>query len=148
MFYHGANDWWNLPRTRAQQAHPPNEGPLGQMPARIMRLLNAATSGDHHATPWFYAWVGVILAIITLAEVWIFTFETLGPWFVPLLLILSLLKFIMVVAFFMHLRFDNKLFAWIFGPASQSAWPFSWRSWRFSSNSTADLTGCAPRIPA
>ena len=115
MFYHGANEWWNLPRTRAQQPHPPNEGPLGQMPARIMRLLNAATSGDHHATPWFYAWVGVILAIITLAEVWIFTFETLGPWFVPLLLILSLLKFIMVVAFFMHLRFDNKLFAWIFG---------------------------------
>ena len=80
------------------------------MPARIMRLLNAATSGDHHATPWFYVWVGVILAIITLAEVWIFTFETLGPWFVPVLLILSLLKFVMVVAFFMHLRFQQQAF--------------------------------------
>ena len=29
---------------------------------------------------------------------------------VPVLLILSLLKFVMVVAFFMHLRFDNKAF--------------------------------------
>ena len=25
------------------------------------------------------------------------------------------MKFVLVVAFFMHLRFDNKLFTWIFG---------------------------------
>ncbi len=115
VFYHGANDWWILPKTGSQLPSPPYEGPLGETPARIKRMLTAMTSGDRHATPWFYAWVGVILAIVTLAEVWIFTFETLGPWFVPVLLILSLFKFVMVVAFFMHLRFDNKLFTWIFG---------------------------------
>ncbi len=99
----------------AGQQNPPFDGPMGQTASIVKRWLTVVTSGDRHATPWFYAWVGVILAIITLAEVWIFTFETLGPWFVPLLLILSFLKFVMVVAFFMHLRFDNKLFTWIFG---------------------------------
>ena len=115
VFYHGGNDWWNLPRTRAQEPHPPYEGPMGEMPSRVMRVLSEITFGGRHATPWFYAWIGVILAIITMAEVWMFTFETLGPWFVPLLLILSLMKFVLVVAFYMHLRFDNKLFTWIFG---------------------------------
>ncbi len=117
LFYHRANDWWLLPKTPLSdpEPDPAYEGPLGRTTAIAKQWLTAVTSGDRHATPWYYAWVGVILAIITLAEVWIFTFETLGPWFVPLLLILSLMKFILVVAFFMHLRFDNKLFSWIFG---------------------------------
>ena len=31
------------------------------------------------------------------------------------MLALSLIKFTMVVGFFMHLRFDNKYYAWVFG---------------------------------
>ena len=41
----------------------------------------------------------------------------LGGWYIPLLLILSLMKFVGVVAFFMHLRFDHRLFTYLFGAA-------------------------------
>jgi cytochrome c oxidase subunit 4 len=43
--------------------------------------------------------------------------EGLGGWYVPILLGLSALKFIGVVAFFMHLRFDNRLFTYFFASA-------------------------------
>ena len=46
MFYHGANDWWNLPKTRAQEPNPTNEGPLAEIPARVMHLFSAR----HRAT--------------------------------------------------------------------------------------------------
>jgi cytochrome c oxidase subunit 4 len=32
----------------------------------------------------------------------------------PALMIMMVVKFIMVVSYFMHLKFDNKLFSWIF----------------------------------
>jgi cytochrome c oxidase subunit 4 len=32
----------------------------------------------------------------------------------PALMIMMVVKFIMVVSYFMHLKFDNKLFTWIF----------------------------------
>ena len=67
-----------------------------------------------HATPVIYAWVGFWVAIITLIEFGIFYVESLGVLMIPILLILSLLKFIMVVGFFMHLRFDNKVFTYMF----------------------------------
>ena len=31
-----------------------------------------------------------------------------------MLLILMVIKFVMVVSLFMHLRFDNKMFSWLF----------------------------------
>ncbi|MBE32041.1 MAG: cytochrome C oxidase subunit IV, partial [Rickettsiales bacterium] len=52
--------------------------------------------------------------IITLIEFGIFYVESLGVLMIPILLIISLLKFIMVVGFFMHLRFDNKVFTYMF----------------------------------
>ena len=71
--------------------------------------------GVSHAGPGFYWLVGLFLAIVTLVEVWLFAVEGLGSWYIPLLLFLSLLKFIGVVAFFMHLRFDHRLFTYLFG---------------------------------
>tara|TARA_B100000686_G_scaffold30641_1_gene31454 strand:+ start:1472 stop:1786 length:315 start_codon:yes stop_codon:yes gene_type:complete len=71
--------------------------------------------GVSHAGPGFYWLVGLFLAIVTLVEVWLFAVEGLGGWYIPLLLFLSLLKFIGVVAFFMHLRFDHRLFTYLFG---------------------------------
>ena len=38
----------------------------------------------------------------------------IGPIFLPLLLILMAIKFVVVVSFFMHLRFDNKIFSFMF----------------------------------
>jgi cytochrome c oxidase subunit 4 len=62
-----------------------------------------------------YVIVGVILAVITLTEVWAYTQEGLRPVLVPILLVLSALKFVLVVGFYMHLRFDHPLFTGVFG---------------------------------
>ena len=56
----------------------------------------------------------LILAAITLVEFLIFYVESLGVLLIPIMLVLSLMKFVIVVAFFMHLRFDNKLFTYLF----------------------------------
>jgi cytochrome c oxidase subunit 4 len=62
-----------------------------------------------------YVIVGVILAVITLAEVFFYTQESVRAFLVVLLLILSASKFAMVVGFYMHLRFDHPLFLGVFG---------------------------------
>lgn len=78
-------------------------------------------TGEHgiveHAHPGAktYVVVGVILAIITLAEVFLYTQASVKAILVPLLLLLSASKFAMVVGFYMHLRFDHPLFFGVFG---------------------------------
>jgi cytochrome c oxidase subunit 4 len=68
-----------------------------------------------HPGPKVYTLVGVVLAVITLVEVWAYTQEFLKPVLVPALLALSAAKFILVVGFYMHLRFDHPLFTGVFG---------------------------------
>jgi cytochrome c oxidase subunit 4 len=80
----------------------------------------AHDAGEHeleHAHPGAktYTIVGAILAIITLAEVWAYTQQSLRAVLVPILLVLSASKFAMVVGFYMHLRFDHPLFTGVFG---------------------------------
>ncbi len=62
-----------------------------------------------------YVVVGVILAAITLLEVYAYTLEAIKPILVPVLLVLSASKFVLVVGFYMHLRFDHPLFTGVFG---------------------------------
>jgi cytochrome c oxidase subunit 4 len=68
-----------------------------------------------HPGPRTYVLVGVILAVITIAEVWAYTQPAIRPWLVPILLVLSASKFALVVGFYMHLRFDHPLFTGVFG---------------------------------
>jgi len=74
-------------------------------------------SVEHHAHPGpkVYTLVGVVLAVITLVEVWAYTQEFLKPVLVPALLSLSAAKFLLVIGFYMHLRFDHPLFTGVFG---------------------------------
>jgi cytochrome c oxidase subunit 4 len=58
--------------------------------------------------------VGFILTAITAIEVAIFYIEALAGVLVPTLLILSALKFAIVVLFYMHLKFDSKIFGRVF----------------------------------
>ena len=76
--------------------------------------------GEHaleHAHPGAktYVIVGLILAVITVLEVFFYTQESVRAFLVPLLLLLSAAKFAMVVGFYMHLRFDHPLFLGVFG---------------------------------
>ncbi len=54
--------------------------------------------------------VAVVLAIITGLEVLASYTDWLGRAFLPILLVLMIVKFFSVVLFFMHLRFDSKIF--------------------------------------
>ena len=52
--------------------------------------------------------------MITAVEVAIFYIPALRPVLVPTLLVLSASKFALVVMFFMHLKFDNPIFSYVF----------------------------------
>ena len=77
--------------------------------------------GEVHEHPTWkqYKWVALILTLITVFEVWAYYIPSLvaSAVFVPLLLIMSAVKFIIVVMFYMHLKYDHKLFRAVFtGP--------------------------------
>ena len=77
-----------------------------------------AESGDEvhtgHPTPLTYFKVAMTLSAITAIEVGIFYLEWLGHGIIPILVILSGAKFAMVVMFYMHLKYDHRLFTWMF----------------------------------
>ena len=76
--------------------------------------------GEVHEHPTWkeYKWVALILTVITIVEVWVYyTPFSKTPLFVPTLLIMSVAKFTIVVMFYMHLKYDHKLFRALFtGP--------------------------------
>ena len=74
-------------------------------------------AGDEHAHPGpkTYVIVALILCIITAIEVWIYYIPALLPYIFPILLVLSVVKFVIVVGWFMHLKFDHTSFTWYFG---------------------------------
>ncbi len=67
-----------------------------------------------HPTAGMYFKIAIILCVITAVEVGIFYLEDLGHWMIPILTILSLGKFALVAMYYMHLKFDNKLFTILF----------------------------------
>lgn len=79
---------------------------------------DAHADGDAHEEHWTdyqYVKLAIILAVVTAVEVWLsYAKDDLGPVFLPALLILMAVKFFAVVLFFMHLKFDNRLFSLLF----------------------------------
>lgn len=69
---------------------------------------------DAHASWQFYTVVGAILTVITAVEVAVFYIPPLAPILVPTLLLLSIGKFVGVVAYYMHLKFDHGLYTFLF----------------------------------
>jgi cytochrome c oxidase subunit 4 len=69
---------------------------------------------EHHPSPRQYVNIGIILAIITALEVAIYYVEALEDLLVPFLIAFAVIKFIMVASWFMHLRFDSRLFRRLF----------------------------------
>ena len=77
---------------------------------------NVAGGQEHHgshASPGFYWAIGAILTVITAVEVAVVYVPALDPVLVPVL-VLSAAKFILVVMFFMHLKFDSKIYTGLF----------------------------------
>ena len=61
-----------------------------------------------------YVMIGVILAVLTAIEVALSFAPIQRQVTIPALLFLTALKFLLVVAWFMHLRFDHRLFRRVF----------------------------------
>jgi cytochrome c oxidase subunit 4 len=75
----------------------------------------AHEAGGHaHPSAMEYIKIGSVLAFITAVEVALYYIDMSHTLLVVLLIILSALKFSLVVLWFMHLRFDNKLFTQLF----------------------------------
>lgn len=80
--------------------------------------MNTTPATDSHSTEHGLSTVGyvriaLILAAITGLEVSTY-YVDFGRLFLPALLIMMAIKFVMVVSYFMHLKFDNKMFSWLF----------------------------------
>jgi cytochrome c oxidase subunit IV len=77
--------------------------------------------GEVHEHPSWkqYKWVALILTLITVVEVWVYYIPSFvaSRAFVPALLIMSAVKFAIVVLYYMHLKYDHRLFRALFtGP--------------------------------
>jgi heme/copper-type cytochrome/quinol oxidase subunit 4 len=90
-----------------------------------MSATAADLAHDHsHPGPAVYIKIGVILFILTAAEVAVYELgyhhaeagvgALLHPIVVPVLLVLSAVKFALVAMFYMHLKQDSKLFTGVF----------------------------------
>ena len=74
--------------------------------------------GEVHEHPTWkqYKWVALILTVITIVEVWVYYIPAFvaSRLFVPALLTMSAVKFAIVVLFYMHLKYDHKVFRALF----------------------------------
>jgi len=61
-----------------------------------------------------YVKVAAVLVALTAIEIYATYADYLGHFFLPLMLCLMATKFVLVVLFFMHLRWDSKLFGRLF----------------------------------
>ena len=85
----------------------PSHGPLVEHPA----------TGTAHASTATYLKVAAILTAVTALEYGALFIRRLTPILVPLLLTMSAAKFMLVVLFFMHLRYDSRALWIVFGGA-------------------------------
>ena len=63
-----------------------------------------------HPTPKKYVQIAIVLGLLTAIEIALYyTEDIVGVFTDPILIILAVGKFIIVVGWFMHLRFENKM---------------------------------------
>jgi cytochrome c oxidase subunit 4 len=73
-------------------------------------------NNSHHTSPGWRQYVGiaVILGVLTLIELWA---ATLIAFRVPMLLALTVIKASLVALWYMHLKFDSRLYSGLFAGA-------------------------------
>jgi cytochrome c oxidase subunit 4 len=67
-----------------------------------------------HPSPRAYVWVAILLAIVTSAEVAIYYLDLPNWVLVAGLAVFALIKFAYVARWFMHLKFDERVFRMLF----------------------------------
>ena len=71
-------------------------------------------AGHAHPSDLDYVKVAIFLAFITGAEIAMSYIDVATEIYIPVLLVMMAVKFSVVVLWFMHLRFDNRLFRRMF----------------------------------
>jgi len=102
----GEQSWTPQPRTQGE--------PTSESIGTIQASAQVVALERQHPGPATYVRIAVVLAVITAVEVLVYYADAFRPFLVPTLLLLSALKFSLVVAFYMHLRFDSKVFRTLF----------------------------------
>ena len=69
-----------------------------------------AAGGHAHPSDLQYVYIALFLAMVTAAEVAVYYVKALEGLLVYILVTMAVVKFSVVVMFFMHLRFDSKIF--------------------------------------
>lgn len=76
-------------------------------------MSEATEKHEHGMSDAGYIKIALILAAITALEISTH-YVDFGPLFMPSLIIMMIVKFVMVVSYFMHLKFDSKIFSFLF----------------------------------
>lgn len=109
------------PASEQASAHAPapaaHAAPSHAAPAHHAPAHGTAHGTAEHAHPGSgtYIAVALILTVITAIEVWVYYIPALLPYIFPILIVLSTVKFVLVVGWFMHLKFDHVSYTWYFG---------------------------------
>jgi cytochrome c oxidase subunit 4 len=89
--------------------------PTDRDPGPVVKTTPQEGGTTHdHPSELEYIKVAMVLALITGAEVAVYYVKSLAGLLVPILVVFSTIKFSMVVLWFMHLRFDSRLFRRLF----------------------------------
>lgn len=83
-------------------------------PDTEVEVTGEAHGGERHPSALEYVQIGLILAIVTAVEVALYYIDLDHDLLVVLLIVLSALKFALVVLWFMHLKFDSRIFSTAF----------------------------------
>jgi len=75
--------------------------------------MTTATETHHPATKTYWI-VGAVLAAVTAVEIAVSYIDFFGSFQAPILIALGLVKFVTVVAVFMHLRYDLRGYRTLF----------------------------------
>lgn len=73
-----------------------------------------STPAHAHPRPRDYWFIALLLAVITAAEVGVTYWSALDGFIAPILLIMSAAKFAIVVGYFMHLRYEKRIYRNLF----------------------------------
>lgn len=84
------------------------------MSSQTREIVHDQHTHPTHSTRTYWLIAGV-LTVLTVGEIGLFYLEnTLGGLAPPLILVLSAAKFILVVMFYMHLKYDSRVFSGVF----------------------------------
>jgi cytochrome c oxidase subunit 4 len=77
--------------------------------------LSPVQEHDQHTGDGMYWKIFIVLVVLTALEVLTyFMEEELGAALIPILIVLMVVKLFLVAAYFMHLKYDSKLFGQVF----------------------------------